>query len=62
MDYVIHGDGLNCTEVNEHTVSCDGKDYTDASAKYAPGETWFFIYLGIYVALVILAGTLRAVR
>ena len=49
------GGTVTCSVINDHTVHCNGTDY-NSSTKYAPGSTWFWIYLSIYVALVILAG------
>lgn len=52
MDDVVQ---VMCTVINEHTVRCNDTQYVSGT-KYAFGTTWFWIYVGIYVALVIFSG------
>ena len=48
---------INCTVVDENTVLCNDTKYKsggDETLSY--DDAWFWIYVGIYAALVIFAG------
>ncbi|XP_064615438.1 uncharacterized protein LOC135479502 [Liolophura sinensis] len=47
---------VNCTFVGEEGIMCNGTLYVLPEEKLNYHNEWFWIYLGIYVALVLLAG------
>ena len=49
-------DFVNCTIVNEHTIRCDGTNFIQEEGPLNWQDEWFWIYLGIYIALVAFAG------
>lgn len=46
---------VNCT-LNERTVVCNGTHYSQEEGPLNWQDEWFWIYLGIYIALVAFAG------
>ena len=51
-----HDDILNCTRVSDDAVHCDGKTYKLEEFIHA-GNPIFWVYLLVYLALVLFAGT-----
>ena len=48
---------LNCTIISESSVKCGNIIYEIPEEKLTYLDEWFWIYLGIYVALVLFAGS-----
>ncbi|XP_054753220.2 uncharacterized protein LOC129258981 [Lytechinus pictus] len=47
---------INCTVVDDTTVQCNGTDYQLPEAPIGPDEPQFWIYIGVYIALMLFAG------
>ena len=47
---------LNCTIVSEELVVCNGTEYALPERVLTYNDQWFWIYIGIYTGLVLVAG------
>ena len=56
----VTDDVITCKRISETEVECNGEEYTSLS-RYPPGSKEFWICLGVYIGLVLLAGEWRAV-
>ena len=47
---------INCTIVSDELVLCNGTEYDLPERVLTYNDQWFWIYIGIYTGLVLVAG------
>ncbi|CAH1799473.1 unnamed protein product, partial [Owenia fusiformis] len=52
----IHKMNLSCRFLDEESILCNGTQYNKPEKQLSIHDEWFWIYLGIYTALVLFAG------
>ncbi|XP_035827215.1 DUF21 domain-containing protein At5g52790 [Aplysia californica] len=52
----MEGETINCTKVSEELIICNGTEYDLPEKVLTYRDEWFWIYIGIYTALVLFAG------